>query len=423
MTPPRIAVITPSFPPKSGGIATSHYNLFHLLKQEYTVHAFAYDDDDPEPHENVTRCKTPVFLGRRLESLFKRYLKKYDPDDDFPNCRRIANKAWGAWRLSKPLSSFKPDIILAPDNNVPVYFMKKPKNAKLIWYCRNNYRRFRDNPLLPEYSWADLDVAASMERKALKKADLVLSPSRYMADIFDSTIGRNGIPIEVIPNFMTDDAFAGIKPFPLREKMAWTADIPIVCLPSAGTPNKGKRYTFEIIRRLHAETGAHVAFFISGGMPNDLKFELDSLGKELKLYAPGHLSWKDNISLLMACDLLLSPTLVENFSNAFVEAHWLGKPIVTFDVGGNCEIVQDGKTGAVVPYLDMESLINRAVDLLCDRAKLNSYGHEAAAWAHESLNAGTILQRYRAVFSALCGSISVADTADNVPTDYRVKES
>ena len=59
----RIAIITPSFPPKSGGIAVSHYNLFHLLKKEYEVRAFAYDDDDPEPCENVMRRKTPSFIA------------------------------------------------------------------------------------------------------------------------------------------------------------------------------------------------------------------------------------------------------------------------------------------------------------------------------------------------------------------------
>ena len=408
----RIAIITPSFPPKSGGIAVSHYNLFHLLKKEYEVRAFAYDDDDPEPCENVMRRKTPSFIAGTASWLFTKYLKRYDRTDDFPNCRRLVEKAWGAWRLNKPLRQFTPDIILMPDNNVPAYFIKKPRSAKLVWYCHNNYRRFRDNPLLPEYSWADLDVAASMERKALAKADLVLSPSRYMADIFDSTIGRNGIPIKVIPNFMADDAFAGIKPFPLREKMALTADIPIVCLPSAGTPNKGKRYTFEIIRRLHTAMNGHVAFFVSGHIPNDLKFEAKALGEDLKLHIPGLLPWKDNIALLMACDLLLSPTLVENFSNALVEAHWLGKPIVTFDVGGNREIVQDGKTGAVVPYLDVENLIKRAVDLLSDPVKLDSYGRQAAAWAHEKLNATAILEEYRELFSGLCASTPRVNTAE-----------
>lgn len=417
----RIAIVTPSFPPKSGGIATSHFNLFHLLKRRFHVHAFAYNDADSTPLTDVTRRKTPAWMAVAAPWLLRQYLRRYDSGSSFPNCSRIAAFAWGARRLRGPLKQFQPDLILMPDNNVPAYFMKKPPHAKLIWYCHNNYRRFRGNPLLPDHPPIDLDVASSMERKALRKADMVVSPSHYMIDEFRKCFGNPDIPTQVIPNFMTEDAFTGIEPFPLRPSMALRESCPIVCIPSAGTHPKGKRYVFEIVRRLHDTMDGQIGFFLSGLIPGDLQFELDSLGSDLKLHAPGHLAWRENVSRLQTCNLMVSPTLVENFSNALLEAQWLGIPVVTFDTGGNRELVCDGRTGTIVDYIDIEALVRRATELLCDAEMLARYGAAAARRARKEFSAETILRQYETYFQEL--TEACPRSAQPEPQPHQLKAS
>ena len=47
-----------------------------------------------------------------------------------------------------------------------------------------------------------------------------------------------------------------------------------------------------------------------------------------------------------------------------LEASYCGVPMVTFNVGGNADVVYHGKSGFLVPYLDLESLIGAACRLM-----------------------------------------------------------
>lgn len=50
-----------------------------------------------------------------------------------------------------------------------------------------------------------------------------------------------------------------------------------------------------------------------------------------------------------AFDVLLSTSKVEGLSNTLMEAHAMGVPVVSYDVGGNREIITEGVTGFVLP--------------------------------------------------------------------------
>ena len=52
--------------------------------------------------------------------------------------------------------------------------------------------------------------------------------------------------------------------------------------------------------------------------------------------------------LLPAFDVFAATSLTEGYSIALLEAAAAALPVVASDVGGNREIVQDGKTGLVV---------------------------------------------------------------------------
>ena len=201
----RVAVVTPTFPPQGGGVATAHYNLFRPLGRAHEVMAFAYDDSDPAPDSKVVRRKTPPALAGAMVWAFRHYLRRYDRKGRFDQCCRTARIAWGAWKLGPPLRRFDPDIVVVPDAEVPSYFIRMPARARVVWCCHHHYPRFRDHPLLDDNWWSDIDVSASMERRALRKAHAVVSPSSYMQGVFRRTCGREDLPLHVIPNFVDPD--------------------------------------------------------------------------------------------------------------------------------------------------------------------------------------------------------------------------
>lgn len=62
---------------------------------------------------------------------------------------------------------------------------------------------------------------------------------------------------------------------------------------------------------------------------------------------------------------------------ALVEAALSGTPIVAYDIEWHSELVKDGETGWLVPYLDTEAMGSTIADLLDDPARARSVGAEA----------------------------------------------
>jgi len=77
----------------------------------------------------------------------------------------------------------------------------------------------------------------------------------------------------------------------------------------------------------------------------------------LKQHGAGSLAWfpgeRANIPELMAAmDIFVLPSLGEGISNTILEAMATGLPVIATKVGGNLELVHEGKTGFLVPPAD-----------------------------------------------------------------------
>jgi glycosyltransferase involved in cell wall biosynthesis len=66
---------------------------------------------------------------------------------------------------------------------------------------------------------------------------------------------------------------------------------------------------------------------------------------------------------LSRADIFVMPSHYEGFSVALLEAMAAGLPVVATEVGGNPEIVLQGKTGVLIPPNDTEALAKAIIDL------------------------------------------------------------
>lgn len=88
----------------------------------------------------------------------------------------------------------------------------------------------------------------------------------------------------------------------------------------------------------------------------------------------GNLSLKDRIrligihrdipALMNAADAYVISSAWEGMANVLLEASATGLPVVATDVGGNSEVVQDNKTGLLVPPKDPEELAKAMIRLM-----------------------------------------------------------
>jgi glycosyltransferase involved in cell wall biosynthesis len=68
--------------------------------------------------------------------------------------------------------------------------------------------------------------------------------------------------------------------------------------------------------------------------------------------------------ILSCCDIGVLPSQAEGLPNAVLEYLAAGLPTVASRVGGNAEIVQDGKTGLLVPPQDSSTLAEAVLRLM-----------------------------------------------------------
>jgi glycosyltransferase involved in cell wall biosynthesis len=93
--------------------------------------------------------------------------------------------------------------------------------------------------------------------------------------------------------------------------------------------------------------------------------------------------------LLQGFDLFVLSSVSEGYSLALLEASAAALPIVATDVGGNGEIVRNGRTGRLVPPGEPLALGEAMLALLREPRKAVALGHAARAWVeqHGSLDA------------------------------------
>jgi glycosyltransferase involved in cell wall biosynthesis len=122
----------------------------------------------------------------------------------------------------------------------------------------------------------------------------------------------------------------------------------------------------------------------------------DQLGLGDRVRFLGRRSADEIASLLTAADVLALPSLYEGLSHTVLEAMAHGVPSVASDRGGNPEVIEDGKSGILIPAGSPDAL-RRALARLRDdrpwreslaagaRERARAYPFERSAAAYEAL--------------------------------------
>lgn len=139
---------------------------------------------------------------------------------------------------------------------------------------------------------------------------------------------------------------------------------------------KGQVYFLEMMRILKQKYPDIKGLVIGEG---PLKEKLIHKAKELQLEKSVVFTGlrKDIPDLLNFIDILVSSSTYEGLPMILLEAMAAGKPIVATRVGGNPEIIDDGKTGFLVPAKDPQALVDRVASLLDDNEYSKKIGDSA----------------------------------------------
>jgi glycosyltransferase involved in cell wall biosynthesis len=112
------------------------------------------------------------------------------------------------------------------------------------------------------------------------------------------------------------------------------------------------------------------------GSGDQLKFKeiMNSFGIRQSVIFLGHV--KDEIfrKCYVACDVLVSPSLLEGFGLTILEAMTAGKPVIALNRGAASELVKDGVSGLIVNKPDPQEFANVMTFLVDNIEVIKSIG-------------------------------------------------
>ncbi len=235
-------------------------------------------------------------------------------------------------------------------------------------------------------------------RHALAQSDAVTTVSAFLRDETRRLLGVER-PIEVIHNF-----FAPRPPRRTREEtrreLGLAPGESLLLHASNLRPLKRIDLLLQTVARLHPR-GAFRLLVLAGGEWEPFEEEARRLGIADRILVRREVS--DVEEYFQAADLAMFTSESESFCLGILEAMFFGCPSVAMAVGGIPEVMEDGLSGRLVPFGDVDAAALAAEDLLNDPAGRETMGNEARRRAEALFSARVIVPRYETLYRRVCG--------------------
>lgn len=208
----------------------------------------------------------------------------------------------------------------------------------------------------------------------------------------------NGIEIdEYKPN---NERGIRIEDSGLRKEFGFRNDVPVIGTIGRLVWQKGFEYLIKAIPKIVKDL-PEAKFLIVGEGP--LREKLEELGKRLKV--------KDNIiftgfrsdikEILASIDVLVMPSLLEGLPMVLLEGMAMAKPIVATNIDGISEVLENGKTGLLVPPKDTDTLAEAIIEILNNKRKASHLGQNARKMVEEKFSVEKMVEQIEWVYEGL----------------------
>lgn len=167
-------------------------------------------------------------------------------------------------------------------------------------------------------------------------------------------------------------------------------------------PNKDHKTllkAFEIVSRNIGQAKLMLAG--DGPLKDELVAVADKLGLSGKVNFLGNR--RDIPEVLKTFDIFALSSTREGFPIVLLEAMAAGLPVVATDVDGNSELVNDGRTGILVPSGNAEALARAICDMASGRQDVKRMGEEARQAVRSRFNFENMIASYDAIYKKALG--------------------
>jgi glycosyltransferase involved in cell wall biosynthesis len=269
-------------------------------------------------------------------------------------------------RLRATLEAFRPQVVVAWMN-------------RAARFCRSATPSSRPWTLVGR-------LGGQYDLSYYRGCDVLVANTRGLVE----WIAGQGWPrerLKHLPNFAAD--LRGAAPAPLRGARRLLA-------MGRLHPNKD----FPTLLRALARLPAEVHLSLAGEGPE--RAALEALARELGLAARVEfLGWRSDIGALLAgAEMLVVPSRIEPLGNVVLEGFSAARPVVAAAADGPREVIEDGRTGLLVPVGDDAALAGAIGGLLASPARAAALASAGRAEFEAHHAEAPVLARWRLFLEA-----------------------
>lgn len=244
------------------------------------------------------------------------------------------------------------------------------------------------------------------KKKIYAKSNLhAVAPSHWLHDLAGQAPVLENIPLHHITHGLDLDIFKPLDKTACRKALRIPANAKVIMFSSADDLSKsawkGGPLLLDILKTLDKQTKTPIHALVLG------KGNLDALGdlKNLIVHHMGYIHGENFFpTLYSAADLLIYPTKADNLSLVLIEAIACGLPVVTFQIGGNIDIIRDSQNGFLVPPFDVDMFVDKSLHILEDSPVREDFSKAARQIARENFSLETMASGYYKLFQEVARS-------------------
>jgi glycosyltransferase involved in cell wall biosynthesis len=265
--------------------------------------------------------------------------------------------------------------------------------------------------LIPAARWARIPVVLGSQRQlgdlltpwqfrmqvlTFRLADAVVCNSRAAANGLRAA-GLPGAKIHVIPNGLPGEAF--VPTVPAFPRTSTVSRVGMIARMNSHSKNHSALLRAAVLLRTQVPQ-LEIVFAGDGPLRPELERQASDLGLASIVKFVG--DRRDVPAVIASLDVSVLPSQSESLSNSIIESMAQAVPVVATRVGGNEELLGEGR-GILTPADDDQALADALATLLLNRSRREEMGIVAQQYARDHFTIETMCGAYRDLYRQLLG--------------------